>query len=99
MITARLTKAVTRWDDTDAAKFQQEFRRIIELVEEAAFQVAATGQQVDAASRERLAALIERRIAHHACMLAAIVGKKDAQSRLRRSLQTNQQIEEGLFHE
>jgi hypothetical protein len=99
MITARLTKAVTRWDDTDAAKFQQEFRRIIELVEEAAFQVAATGQQVDAASRERLAALIERRIAHHAGMLAAIVGKKDAQSRLRRSLHTTQHVEEGLFHE
>lgn len=99
MITARITKAVTRWDDTDAAKFQQEFRRIVELVEEAAFHIAADGGQIDGVSRDRLAALIERRIGQHANMLAAIVGKKVAQSRLRRSLQQSTQAEETLFHE
>lgn len=99
MITARITKAVTRWDDTDAAKFQQEFRRIVELVEEAAFHMAADGVEINQESRERLASLIERRIGVHATTLAAIVGKKDAESRLRRSLHASQAQEQGLFHE
>ena len=82
-ISARITKAVTRWDDTEVAKFQQEFRRIVDVVEDAAFRAASRGEGVDAASRERLAQLIESRIAAQAATLRSIVGSADASRRLR----------------
>jgi hypothetical protein len=82
MISARLTKAVTRWDDTEVAKFQQEFRRIVDVVEEAAFAAAARGAGIDGASKERLARLIQARIAAQAETLSKIVGAEDAKRRL-----------------
>lgn len=82
MISARLTKAVTRWDDNEVAKFQQEFRRIVDVVEEAAFAAAARGAGIDGASKERLARLIQARIAAQAEILGKIVGAEDAKRRL-----------------
>jgi len=82
-ISARITKAVTRWDDTEVAKFQQEFRRIVDVVEEAAFSAAADGAGVDGAAKERLASLIEARIAAQADTLRKIVGADEASRRLR----------------
>jgi hypothetical protein len=82
MISARLTKAVTRWDDTEVARFQQEFRRIVDVVEEAAFAAAAQGIGVDSASKERLATLIQARITAQADTLIKIVGVEDAKRRL-----------------
>lgn len=82
MISARLTKAVTRWDDMEVSKFQQEFRRVVELAEEAAFKIAADRSSSDAIPNERLAALVERRIAHHVAMLTKIVGESESKRRL-----------------
>jgi len=89
MISARLTKAVTRWDDTEVAKFQQEFRRIVDVVEEAAFAAAARGAGIDGASKERLARLIQARIAAQADTLSKIVGAEDAKRRLIDTLSTS----------
>lgn len=82
-ISARITKAVTRWDDTEVAKFQQEFRRIVDVVEEAAFSAAAGGAGVDGNAKERLASLIEARITAQADTLRKIVGAEEASRRLR----------------
>jgi hypothetical protein len=82
-ISARITKAVTRWDDTEVAKFQQEFRRIVNVVEEAAFSAAASGAAVDGNAKERLASLIEARIAAQAETLRKIVGAEETSRRLR----------------
>jgi hypothetical protein len=102
-ISARITKAVTRWDDTEVAKFQQEFRRIVDVVEDAAFRAASRGEGVDAASRERLAQLIESRIAAQAATLRSIVGSADASRRLRSlvpraSSSNSKEAAGGLFH-
>ena len=102
-ISARITKAVTRWDDTEVAKFQQEFRRIVDVVEDAAFRAASRGEDVDAASRERLAQLIESRIAAQAETLRGIVGSADAGRRLRKlvpraSTPNSKEAAGGLFH-
>lgn len=103
MITARLTKAVTRWDDTEVAKFQQEFRRIVEVVEDAAFIVAARGGDIGNDAKERLASLIEARIEAQAATLRAIIGQADANRRLKRSMSAAEQTSprttsEDLFH-
>jgi hypothetical protein len=82
-ISARITKAVTRWDDTEVAKFQQEFRRIVDVVEEAAFSAAGVGTGVDGNAKERLASLIEARISAQAETLQKIVGVEEASRRLR----------------
>jgi hypothetical protein len=89
MISARLTKAITRWDDTEVAKFQQEFRRIVDVVEEAAFAAAARGAGIDGDSKERLARLIQARIAAQAETLSKIVGAEDAKRRLIDTLSTS----------
>ena len=83
MISARLTKAVTRWDDSELSKFQQEFCGIIKVVEEAAFATAGTDRAMDSATKNRLAELVERRINHQAKMLIQILGSKQAQVRLK----------------
>ena len=83
MISARLTKAVTRWDDSELSKFQQEFCGIIKVVEEAAFATAGTDRAMDSATKNRLAELVERRINHQAEMLIQILGSKQAQVRLK----------------
>jgi hypothetical protein len=103
MISARLTKAVTRWDDTEVAKFQQEFRRIIELVEEAAFRAAGSGASVDGPAKVRLANLVEARIAGQLQTLRAIVGHDETTQRLSKALSPstknrNKDSEKGLFH-
>ena len=103
MISARLTKAVTRWDDTEVAKFQQEFRRVIELVEESAFRAAGSGAGIDGPAKARLADLIEARIAGQLQTLRAIVGNEEAAQRLRKVLSPstkthNNEREKGLFH-
>ena len=85
-ISARLTKAVTRWDDTEVARFQQEFRRVVDVVEEAAFVAAADGAGVDGPAKERLASLIQARIAGQAETLRKIVGAEEAARRLRDAL-------------
>jgi hypothetical protein len=103
MISARLTKAVTRWDDTEVAKFQQEFRRIVEVVEDAAFAAAARGEGVDGEAKERLARLIQSRIAAQAETLSKIVGPADARRRLADTLSGTSKTKlltqtGGLFH-
>jgi hypothetical protein len=102
MISARLTKAVTRWDDAEVAKFQQEFRKVVSLVEEAAFRVASHGKAIDDDSRERLASLVEARIVSQIATLQAIAGKADAARRLRKRLSPQgtdtASIEKGLFN-
>jgi hypothetical protein len=103
MISARLTKSVTRWDDSEVAKFQQEFRKVIDLVEEAAFRAAGRGTAIDAASRDRLAALVESRIASQIETLRAIAGQADAARRLRKHLPGSSKsrdagTQEGLFN-
>ena len=85
MISARLTKAITRWDDTEVAKFQQEFRRIVDSAEDSAFAAAGEGAALPEAARERLAALVERRITHQLGMLTHIVGQQDASVRVARA--------------
>jgi hypothetical protein len=103
MISARLTKSVTRWDDSEVAKFQQEFRKVIDLVEEAAFRAAGRGAAIDAVSRDRLAALVESRIASQIETLRAIAGQADAARRLRKHLPGSSKsrdagTQEGLFN-
>ena len=82
MISARLTKQLSRWDDTEVAKFQQEFRRIVDVVEAAAFDAASSGTPIDDGAKARLASLVERRISHHVHMLSQIVGKTEARALL-----------------
>ena len=82
MISARLTKQLSRWDDTEVAKFQQEFRRIVDVVEAAAFDAASSGTPIDDGAKARLTSLVERRISHHVHMLSQIVGKTEARALL-----------------
>lgn len=103
MISARLTKSVTRWDDTEVAKFQQEFRRIVEVVEDAAFAAAAQGVGIEESAKERLASLIESRIASQTATLRAIIGAEETNRRLRQATSTARatapiKTQEGLFH-
>lgn len=102
-ISARLTKSVMRWDDTELAKFQQEFRRVVDTVEESAFRLAGQGAEIGESARERLASLVESRIVTQVATLCAIAGNAEAAHRLKRLLPTAQGIGkhsnvQGLFH-
>jgi hypothetical protein len=85
-ISATLTKGVRFWDDTELPKFQQEFRRIVDVVEAAAFDAASSGAAIDEKAKVRLASLVERRISHHVHMLTQIVGTTEARALLLRSV-------------
>lgn len=73
MISARLTKAVSRWDDSEVAKFQQEFTRVVGLVEDATFSAARQGVISEDAS-SRVASLVKQRIEVQCGLLAEIHG-------------------------
>jgi hypothetical protein len=81
-VSARVTKSVHRWDDGELARFADQFRRLVEIAEEAALQALMAGADVATDTKRRLASMVERRLACHIAILNQLLGPKQATARL-----------------
>ncbi len=81
-VTARITKSVHRWDDAEATRFADQFRRLVEVAEEAALQAVMAGAEVSRGTRDRLASMVERRLERNLEILNQLVGSQKAAKRV-----------------
>jgi len=101
-VTARITKSLHRWDDNEAARFAEQFRRLVEVAEDAALAALLAGAEVSEGTRSRLAAMVERRLKRNLETLYQLVGPQRAAKRLQslaKPQRSTPKVEkEGLFN-